>query len=917
MGTNLRRGNLASCAIAIGAALATIAGSAQATTAPPTNTLQTSASATLAQNRTLHIIVFREPSLAKYQGETASLAAIPRRDGIIDSDSPEAIQYLAMLRATQTRHQQAIETLLGRPLSVTGSMQHASNAIIAALDPKEAVRVGELAEVTLVEAYAVEELMDDVGHRLIGAPQVWSFGTGVPRAALSGGMHWVTPANSAARGEGMVVGIIDTGINFQSPSFAERDPLSGILHSNPRAGFIGSCAPGGVDEGRCNSKLIGGWDFVCGPPTNACGVPGIIEQPGFGDDQGHGSHVAATTAGNQRVVNFRGNTITLSGVAPRANIIAYDACHGTGCPNTALVASVNQAIADRVHVINYSISGGAQPWTEAVSQAFLAAANAGIVVVAAAGNSGPGAGTLSNVQPWTTTVAAAQSGRGAFLNFMNVPGLVPADVALTLGTGGVAFTTSIPAGTPLRVSPGIDTVNDGCAAFPAGTFSGAIAVVRRGTCSFTIKANNATVAGAIAVVLANNVPGVTPLGFPGTSVPVFSITQASGNALRDHLVANPAATASIPVTATASANRADQLAAFSSRGPSLFAVSKPDITAPGVDVLDAMACPGITGCPDSVGLLSGTSMASPHVAGAAALMRQLFPSWTAAEIKSALKMTAAQTVLLEDGVTPAGPMAGGSGRVWVNNAARAGLVLNESTANFQAANPATGGSPQNLNLASLTNLNCGLTCSFTRVFRSTRSHHQQYSVSLEGIPGTVSLPSFVIGAFRIMPLTISINTAALTPFTTVHGTLVLRPVGVNPATPQAVLRLPISVRVVEIQLPPDAQTYTNTTPLPIPESPAGPAFSDIVVSGRSGTANGAQVSVNISHTWSGDLSLALIGPSGTVYMLRAQTGASGHNIFQTFTIGLANEPRNGLWRLRIQDHWSPDIGTLNHWSVRF
>src|SRR5690606_4479519 len=144
------------------------------------------------------------------------------------------------------------------------------------------------------------------------------------------------------RGEGMVIGIIDSGINFGSPAFAAVDD-SGYHHVNPlgSGNYLGTCAPGGVDAGRCNDKLIGGYDFVCEAPGNQCGVAGVREEPGFGDTNSHGSHVAAAAAGNAWTAHYRGNALRISGVAPRANIIAYDACYtqvstGRGlCPNVS------------------------------------------------------------------------------------------------------------------------------------------------------------------------------------------------------------------------------------------------------------------------------------------------------------------------------------------------------------------------------------------------------------------------------------------------------------------------------------------------------------------------------------------------------------------------------------------------------
>src|SRR5690606_32365447 len=285
--------------------------------------------------------------------------------------------------------------------------------------------------------------------------------------------------------------------------------------------FLGTCAAGQVDEGRCNDKLIGGYDFVCGAPGNTCSNPAFREEPGFGDSNGHGSHTASTAGGNRRDVEFGGHDLRISGVAPRANIIAFDICYtniatGQGlCPNVSAVAAVNQAIADGlVDVINYSIGGGASPWSEAVSLAFLNAVDAGIYVAASAGNSGPGPNTMGHLEPWVSSTAASQHGRGDFLTVLEVTGPQPVPeppgpVITNPGSNGVAQDTAIPGTSPLVVSAGIDSAADGCLPnpYPADSLDGAIVVIRRGTCPFSEKVANATAAGAVAVVIANNAAG--------------------------------------------------------------------------------------------------------------------------------------------------------------------------------------------------------------------------------------------------------------------------------------------------------------------------------------------------------------------------------------------------------------------------
>jgi hypothetical protein len=153
-------------------------------------------------------------------------------------------------------------------------------------------------------------------------------------------------------------------------------------------------------------------------------------------------------------------------------------------------------------------------------------------------------------------------------------------------------------------------------------------------------------------------------------------------------------------------------------------------------------------------------MATPHVAGAALLVRQARPTWTPSEVKSALMMTSTETVFMQDQVTPADPHARGAGRVRVDRAINAGLVLNETVANYQAANPGLGGNPGGLNLPSLAEANCPSSCSFTRSFRNARTYGSLWRVEVIGLTGTA--PSLLwVPAGASASLTVTINTTSL------------------------------------------------------------------------------------------------------------------------------------------------------------
>ncbi|MFL6585564.1 MAG: S8 family serine peptidase [Luteimonas sp.] len=713
-----------------------------------------------------YIVVFEEPALAGYKGEISGLAAPARRTDArgksrLDVKSATARNYVNYLQGRQSDLVGAMALRVGRPIDVEYRMQHALNGVVVELTTAEAARIGQLPDVQLVEAYREYVLDTDTGPKLIGSEAVWN-GT------------WAG-ATGQFQGEGIVYGILDSGINFGAPSFTAVDPIDGYQHVNPlgAGNYLGTCQTGQIDAGRCNDKLIGGYNFVCGAPGNQCGVANVREEPGFGDTNGHGSHVASTVAGNRRDALFRGNTRRISGVAPRGNIVAYDICYteistARGlCPNNSAVAAVNQAIADGIiDVLNYSIGGGAAPWSEAVSLAFLNAVDAGIFVASSAGNSGPGPNTMGHLEPWVSSTAAAQHGRGSFALALDVtgPGIVPEPLRPVLveeGTGGVAFNATIPGTTPLRVSARIDAVDDGCAAFPANSFQGAIAVVRRGTCSFTIKADFAKAAGAVAVVIANNAAGAIIPSVPGTTTPVFGMAQADANLLRDFVAANPTATAGVQYPPLVLPNVADALGAFSSRGPAgTFDLVKPDVTAPGVSILAVIAGTTITGFENAVDLYNGTSMASPHQAGAAGLIRQARPTWSVPEIKSALALTAKTEVFKEDQVTLGTPFDKGSGRIQVDRAINAGLVMHETKANYLAADPALGGDVSALNQPSMASRNCYTSCSFVRTFRNPHGSASSWRISFTGVNATAVPSTLKVPAGGTASVRITVNTRA-------------------------------------------------------------------------------------------------------------------------------------------------------------
>ena len=615
----------------------------------------------------------------------AGLASAPERQldslGRLDTRAPANLTYLNALQASQKTFVEQLESALGRQVDVKFQYLYALNGLAIRLSAAEALMVEQLPKVAGLERQVKYALTTDAGPSWIGAPDIWSGGAGL-----------------ATQGEGIIVGVIDTGINSDHPSFADIGG-DGYDHSNPWGTgiYTGVCNAGSGQYQPafpCNDKLIGTWTYLTETVTPE-------------DSNSHGSHTASTAAGNVVTATITAPTAaftaTISGVAPHANLIAYDVCSHV-CPTASILAAINQAIADGVDVINYSLSGADDPWGDSIQLAFLDAFNAGVVVVAAADNLGPALGTATNTAPWLISVAASSHNRVMAPDLENMSGGAtgpPADirgVGFAIGHGPAPIVHAADFGDALCQN-----------SFAANTWTNdEIVVCDAGVNSAKSKTNKVNAGGAGGIVVANTAAGneeVVPIGFV---IPGMHIGTTDGDILRSWLSSGSALTATISgFIADYAASNGDLMAGFSSRGPSLFNTMVPNLTGPGVSVWAAIANDSLpTGW--EYGRFNGTSMSSPHVAGSAALLKALHPSWSPAEIKSALMTTAynGATLLDEDQATAADSHDYGSGRVQVLDAANAGLVLTENGASFLAADPGASGDARSLNLASMTDNNC-------------------------------------------------------------------------------------------------------------------------------------------------------------------------------------------------------------------
>ena len=642
--------------------------------------------------------------------------------------------------------------LLGRALQPGFIYRHATHGFSVALTSEEAERLRALPGVASVREDSLARPATDAGPAWIGADQIWLGQAGVP----------------ATRGEGVVVGVIDSGVNRTHGSFAAVGPIDGYSHANPRGQLFGLCANN--PSAGCNNKLIGIHDFtVC---TGVHSAPDCDDREANdgGAVDGHGTHVASTAVGNVRsaVIDLPGGGASrqLSGVAPHANLITYKACEeDETCRLTWLVAAIDQAVADGVDVINYSIQGDTvSPWQREDSLAFLDARDAGIVVAVAAGNQGPDDSSVTNpsLSPWVLAVANATHDRAVVNRLVDLSGgsTAPPSAGVLLGQG---LTTGIgprrmvvPEDFPLcSVGTESDFPPSGVSnPWQPGRFNGEIVVCLRGIQARVAKSNNVRLAGGAGMVLVNQAADGEATVADEHSIPATHLGFTQGAALLQWL--NSGSDHQGRLEGAQVRNEptfADQLNSSSGRGPSLSGdYLKPDLTAPGTSILAA------AGSGYGFVFLSGTSMASPHVAGSAALLLAAHPTWTADDVESALRTTSLPSIT--DGGAVAGAFDQGSGRARVDEAVAAGLSFRISRSAVLAANPDAGGTGRELNLPSLVHGNCFESCSFSRTVTDLRGGGRWRAELVDGAPlGVFVTPAdFTLSAGASQTLSITVDT---------------------------------------------------------------------------------------------------------------------------------------------------------------
>ncbi|MGV8876227.1 MAG: S8 family serine peptidase [Rhodoglobus sp.] len=672
---------------------------------------------------------------------------------------------------------------------------------------------------------------------------------------------WAAIGGAETAGEGVVVGVLDTGFAPENPAFAGnplgttagdapyRDGDATVFAKADGQTFHGACIVGEqFTADDCTTKVISARYFVAGFGAANLGGANVGEYVSPRDGDGHGSHTASTAAGNLDVdATVGGNPLGhFSGIAPAAKIAAYKVCWSgpdpaattdDGCASTDLLAAIDQAVADGVDVINYSIGGGAASSTVSpTDQAFLGAAAAGIFVAASAGNSGPGASTLDNAAPWITTVAASTiPNYEATVTLGDGQAFAGASISVDLDPLAEPLTGELANATDVAVAGAVNANLCLPNTLDPALVNAQIIVCERGVNARVDKSAEVARAGGIGMILLNVTPSSTDLDTH--VIPTVHLDARYHDQVIAYAATEAATATFTPGNQTAYEPPTPQVAGFSSRGPveaDGSDIIKPDISAPGVGILAAGA--NAEGGEPTFQLLSGTSMSSPHIAGLAALYLGERPTATPAEIKSAFMTTAYNTVD-GDGNPVTDPFAQGAGHVDPTKFFEPGLLYLNGIgdwlsyiegAGYDVIDPTvTAIDPSNLNLASIGIGSLTATETITRTVTSTQAGTFQSSISIPGIDATVSPATLTFGAAgetQSFQVTFSRTDAPLDQFTT--GTLVW-------TSGNTVAHSPIAVRPVTLVAPDSASGTGTTGSVDVTVTPGGTGDIPLATTGLS------------------------------------------------------------------------------------
>ena len=556
--------------------------------------------------------------------------------------------------------------------------------------------------VSVTETYELEPELDE-SRALLGLQTLWQ----------------ALPSSPLGAGAGSRVALIDSGVNAQHPFFNATGYAAPVGYPKAQrvSGGVRTNLP--VATYASNKVIVG----------NVYAYPGNTTATPWGPGSLHATHVAGIMAGNDGTYNYTSGPATFalpfSGMAPGAYVMSYR----LDGDSAEFIAAIEDVVSDQADALNISLGHSrwltTDPEHDPIRAALDAAVDAGTIVVASSGNAGAnGDSSITGswkLSPKVITVANSSHAR-VFSNAVTVtgPGTVPASLK---GRPGVpASAPAPPIGTTISgeyvVAPGglNGNAGEGCTPFAAGSLVGKIPLIARGTCTFDVKKASAMAGGATSFIVHNNGPDA-PISMGALTAPAISgvmVTLADGRALVAWAAANAAPTVSIEgPLARLTSGWPDVVAGSSSRGPAPTMGIKPDIAAPGSSVLSSVVN-DTTGAVNPAGLfdqVSGTSMASPHITALAALTKALHPTWSPAQVKSALLNTAETDMSLDlEGNIPALAKHRGAGRVNAARLVNPQLTFDQPTVSFGLVRP---GEPKQLTITATDTRQSGASISYS------------------------------------------------------------------------------------------------------------------------------------------------------------------------------------------------------------